>query len=251
MAILMAGVILTHKIFFYSPDLSSGTAVLRKNGYAVKCRLRPDEVKRLKKSWRWLRPASIAKPREPSQYLLSQGGVKISIWRTAGIAYDNTENVFFVLNPDACRALDNGIVRLENNIADRYCQLIPWEQARQYFPRYGKAEIIDIKTGKSFRVQRRAGSYHADCQPLTLADTKVMKEIYGGKWSWQRRAVIVAVDGKRIAASMAGQPHGAGAISGNGFPGHFCVHFWGSRVHASGRVDKKHARMILEAAGKV
>ena len=52
-----------------------------------------------------------------------------------------------------------------------------------------------------------------------------MKEIYG-EWSWERRAIIVVVGGRRIAASMAGMPHGAGLIKDNDFPGHFCVHFW-------------------------
>ena len=53
-----------------------------------------------------------------------------------------------------------------------------------------------------------------------------MKTIYQGKWSWQRKAIIVELeDGRRLAASMHGMPHGAGAIRGNNFNGHFCVHF--------------------------
>ena len=43
----------------------------------------------------------------------------------------------------------------------------------------------------------------------------------------KRRAIIVLIDENQIiAASMYGRmPHGAGALQ-NGFPGHFCVHFF-------------------------
>lgn len=131
-----------------------------------------------------------------------------------------------------------------------YGQFLKWEEAARIFPKYAEAEIIDFETRKSFRVQRRAGSRHADVQPLTARDTKIMKEIYQGKWSWKRRSVIVSLDdGTRIAASMAGMPHGQGAIKGNRFNGHFCLHFAESRVHGSGKVDLAHQMMIWKAAG--
>ena len=34
-----------------------------------------------------------------------------------------------------------------------------------------------------------------------------MKSIYGGDWSWERRPVIITVNGRKLAASMAGMPH--------------------------------------------
>jgi hypothetical protein len=86
-------------------------------------------------------------------------------------------------------------------------------------------------------------------QPLTAFDTAVMREIYGGRWSWARRPVLVEVGGHRLAASMNGMPHGAGSIGGNDFPGHFCIHFLLSEVHRSGRVDPQHLLAILAAAG--
>lgn len=129
-------------------------------------------------------------------------------------------------------------------------EFLTWPEVKGIFPRYARATIRDYETGKSFRVQRRAGSGHADVQPLTAADTAVMKNIYQGKWSWRRRAVIVTLDnGTRIAASMTGMPHGSGAIRGNRFNGHFCLHFRGSRTHGSGQVDPAHQMMIWKAAG--
>lgn len=133
------------------------------------------------------------------------------------------------------------------------------------------AEIYDIETGLSFSIKRTYGTNHADCETLTLEDTKTMKEIFGGSWSWDRRAVIVTIDGKKIAASMAGMPHagvdgkpadtrvssrsggyGRGknldAVKGNGMNGVFDLHFIGSRTHCTNRVDWAHQKMIKEAA---
>jgi hypothetical protein len=99
-------------------------------------------------------------------------------------------------------------------------------------------------------VQRRGGSKHADCQPLTAEDTAVMRKIYGGQWSWARRAIVVSLDGKHMAASMNGMPHGAGAIKNNDFDGHFCIHFLNSRTHESNKLDSAHQAMVKKAAGK-
>ncbi len=128
---------------------------------------------------------------------------------------------------------------------------LSWEEVQDLLPRFGYATVIDYDTRKFFHVQRRAGQYHADVQPLTAEDTAVMKEICG-TWSWKRRAVIVQLEsGQRIAASMACMPHGAGAIKGNHFNGHFCIHFRDSKTHASNNKDLAHQIMIWKAAGIV
>src|SRR3954471_12861771 len=95
--------------------------------------------------------------------------------------------------------------------------MLPWEKVYGILPKYSKFTVLDVETGKMFKVQRRAGSRHADVQPLTSKDTKIMKEIYGGKWSWKRRAIIVIHKDQWIAGSMHGMPHGAGVLANN-FP---------------------------------
>lgn len=129
-------------------------------------------------------------------------------------------------------------------------QMLPWKEAKEHLPKFKKFTVLDVDTGKRFDVQRRAGREHADVQPLTAKDTKMMKEIYNGKWSWKRRAIIVISDGEWIAASMHGMPHGAGALANN-FPGHFCIHFLGSTTHRTNSMDLSHKLMILKAAGKL
>ncbi len=129
-------------------------------------------------------------------------------------------------------------------------EMLPWEKVNAILPNQSKFEIIDVESGLVFKVQRRAGTQHADVQPLTKEDTQIMKKIYQNQWSWKRRAIIVLIEDQMIAASMHGMPHGAGALPNN-FPGHFCVHFSGSITHRLKNEDLSHKLMILKAAGKV
>ncbi|QQE73273.1 hypothetical protein KDJ56_15295 [Brevibacillus composti] len=146
------------------------------------------------------------------------------------------------------RQLDQHVTLLESS---HYGKQLPWDEVRQHFRRMSHATVIDLETGEQFRVQRRAGSRHADVQPLTREDTRTMKQIYQGKWSWKRRAILVYINGTHYAASMHGMPHGAGAIQGNQFPGHFCIHFQGSSTHRKTEPDPSHSLMILKASGKL
>ncbi|GAX91603.1 hypothetical protein EFBL_3293 [Effusibacillus lacus] len=160
--------------------------------------------------------------------------------------YPENGNSKFVLSPEAKTMLNQYIQTLREQ---HFGQPIPWTQAKELLPRKGNAQVVDLETGKSFMVQRRAGSRHADVQPLTEQDSHVMKEIYNGKWSWRRRAILVKTDDKTIAASMNGMPHGAGAIYGNDFPGHFCIHFEASTTHGKRTPDPAHYLMVRKASG--
>ncbi len=125
-----------------------------------------------------------------------------------------------------------------------------WEETDEIFPRKSTFEVVDIETGLFFTVQRRAGEHHADVQPLTKTDTEIMKEIYGGNWSWKRRAIFIRNGSEMIPASMHGMPHGAGTLTNN-FPGHFCIHLPNSTTHRTNREDPSHQLMILKASGKL
>lgn len=132
-----------------------------------------------------------------------------------------------------------------------YGRLAHWDEVQREFRRLSMATVVDLETGEQFRVQRRAGSRHADVQPVTREDTRVMKRIYNGKWSWKRRAILVRVNDRAYAASMNGMPHGAGAITGNEFPGHFCIHFYGSTTHRRKTPDPRHSLMVWKASGRL
>lgn len=123
-----------------------------------------------------------------------------------------------------------------------------WKIVDQVFARGDVATVTDVSTGITFRVIRSGGTNHADCQPLTAADTAKMKQAYGRSWSWNRRAIIVSIDGHRFAASQNGMPHGNQTIYNNNFPGHFCMHFLNSRTHETNWVDTAHQAAVSQAA---
>lgn len=125
-----------------------------------------------------------------------------------------------------------------------------WDETSPIIPKDSIFEIVDFETGLYFKVQRRAGSSHADVQPLTKVDTAIMKEIYDGRWSWKRRAIYIRKGSHLIPASMHGMPHGAGALANN-FPGHFCIHLPKSTTHRSSKEDPSHQLMILKASGRL
>lgn len=126
--------------------------------------------------------------------------------------------------------------------------LIPWSEVKKLLKPKMKYKIIDVDTNLMFEVTHRFGTLHSDVEPSTSEDTKILKNIYG-EWSWERRAVVAVINGKNIAASMNGMPHGTQTITDNDFPGMICVHFLGSAVHKSGKVDSKHQSMVKKAAG--
>lgn len=128
-------------------------------------------------------------------------------------------------------------------------ELLPWSEVDELFDNFSVAVLTDVQTGSKFRVRRYYGHYHADVEPLTKQDVTVLREIYGGRWSWERRPVIVEIEGMRIAGSINGNPHGGASIRDNGFPGHICLHFLGSQLHNSHKVDEQHQNKILQAAG--
>lgn len=133
------------------------------------------------------------------------------------------------------------------------------------------AQVYDVRTGRTFNIKRTYGYNHADCETLTAKDTEIMLSIYGGGWSWERRPIIITVNGRKIAASMAGMPHagvdsvsantyvssrsggyGGGsnldAVKNNNMNGVFDVHFLNSKTHGTSRVDSNHQKSLKEAA---
>lgn len=140
------------------------------------------------------------------------------------------------------------ILKLENEL---FGKIIRWDDIAGKIPRgTGLARVRDLETGYEFTIKRFGGVTHADIEPLESEDTQILKEIYGS-WSWKRRAAVVTIDNTQYAASINGMPHGGGAIWDNDFRGHFCLHFLGSKVHASRKVDPGHQLMIHKAGGKI
>ena len=108
-------------------------------------------------------------------------------------------------------------------------------------------QVKDVKSGKVWTCKRLYAGNHLDAEPLTAADTAIMKAAYGGKINYVRRAVLVKYNGHVYAGSMYGEPHGDYSIKNNNFDGQFCIHFTGSKTSGSGVVDSAHQSMITTA----
>lgn len=191
------------------------------------------------------------------KHIVAPGDTLWEISRMYGVSISTIVETNQIANPDRIRVgqvlvIPFGSVPASTGVhwvAGGPVELLHWSEAQQLYRSFTTARVIDVETGRSFYVQRYYGTLHADSEPLTAEDARIMREIYGGQWSWERRAIIVEIDGRRIAASMNGQPHGSGAVEGNGFDGHFCIHFLGSRLHLNGKLDPDHHEKILMAAG--
>jgi hypothetical protein len=143
----------------------------------------------------------------------------------------------------------------------------------QLFAKGVEAEVLDIDTGITYRVRRSTAGYNeiADVETLTRADTDRLLQTNGGNWGPQRRAIIVTIGNRRIAASIAPFPHTGceccpfGALSdhlnGNvgprpnlnsifntGLTGVVDIHFFGSLVPGLRRPDAQHQAQVVRAA---
>ncbi len=118
-------------------------------------------------------------------------------------------------------------------------EAIPWGAVFQ---------VKDVRTGTVFTCRRMEGHSHMDVETLTPYDTFAMQGVYGGKWSWDRRPVLLKYQDAVYAASMNGMPHGYISIRGNAMAGHFCIHFLGSRVQRSHLVNAAHMACVIEAS---
>lgn len=158
-----------------------------------------------------------------------------------------------IAGPKTLSALYNSSASNASNASSSSSSTSPKTESLDWFkngnstiPRGAVFTVKDVATGKTFQVRRWAGASHCDSEPLTSTDTATMKEIYGGSWSWTRRAILVSYNGHVYAASMNGMPHGT-STRDNNFNGHFCIHFTGSKTHGTNRVDKDHQEAVQKA----
>jgi len=128
-------------------------------------------------------------------------------------------------------------------------ELVDWSEVRHNLVRNGvPLHVTDVRTGTTFWMVAFSQGRHADVVPLTSSDTEALRSAFGGRWSWEPRAIWVTVDGRTFAASMSGMPHGSSNNRDNGMVGHVCMHFQGSRTHNGNRShERDHQNRVQEA----
>jgi LysM repeat protein len=118
------------------------------------------------------------------------------------------------------------VAGVEGYKKDGFGEFLTWNYAQWVYTPRENATVVDLSTGKEFNVRCLGGSNHADSEPLTSKDTKIMASLYPKGWSWNTRPILLKVDNRMLAASIAGMPHDVRTIYDNNFNGHFDVYFY-------------------------
>ena len=127
-------------------------------------------------------------------------------------------------------------------------EMLEWSVLRYIIPRNTPITVIDVRTGLSYQVISFSHGSHADVFPATPEDTEIMRQAFGGSWTWTPRPILVVVGERTFAASINGMPHGGGGNRGNNMNGHVCIHFRGSRTHNGNRHhERDHQNAVQEA----
>ena len=134
--------------------------------------------------------------------------------------------------------------------SSKYGVIKEWSEINRLAPRGSTFTVKDFYTGITYTCYRMGGHNHMDVEPKTKDDTAKMKKSMGGRWTWQRRPLLVKIKGTWYAASLYGEPHGQQTIRNNGMDGQVCIHFLNSRTHGTNITDPDHQRCIRIAGGK-
>lgn len=159
-----------------------------------------------------------------------------------GVAGASTIRVLFGSVAATSGATSSGSSGYVTEVLDWYA-----DKVTNVIPKNARFTVKDVATGKTFEMKRWSGGDHMDAEPCSDEDTATLKAIYGGSWSWRRRAILIKYNGHVYAASMNGMPHGTSTIS-NDFEGHLCIHFKNSKTHGSDKVDPDHQNAIEKAS---
>ena len=164
-------------------------------------------------------------------------------------------------------------IPVKSTLGDEYGELLDWSTEANYvLPVNSIFKVIDFYTKKSFYMKRTTGSCHADCEPLTSNDSAIIKELWGGSFSWKTRPILIEYNGRTLACSMSSLPHagndsypggtyisqrsdnyGEGYnfdwVKNNSVDGVMDIHFLNSTKHSDGKIDPNHQKCVKIAAG--
>ncbi|PKM81341.1 MAG: hypothetical protein CVU89_10035 [Firmicutes bacterium HGW-Firmicutes-14] len=175
--------------------------------------------------------------------LFSRREVRVFTFSGEERIFDTKNRVMLNTSPGLKKILMEAVRELR--IRSPYGELLSWNVVRELMPVEGEAEVTDPETGKTFSVRRTGGYSHADVIPVSKKDESVVRQIFGGEWTWKRRAVVVVTGGRKAAASMSGMPHRQGTTDGC-----FDLRFPPEKDNESGD-NMSHRFMYYKAAGKL
>ena len=127
--------------------------------------------------------------------------------------------------------------------------LVRWDTIKTELIVGKSYRVMDYNTGKVFYMTYTGGTNHAEMECTTAEDMAKFLSVFCGVVNYSKRPVVIGVNGKDVAASLYGFPHGTDTIKDNDMDGHTCMFFQGSTSHVGGIADVEHQRQIYVAAG--
>ena len=129
-------------------------------------------------------------------------------------------------------------------------ELVSWDEVKGLLTPGNRYTITDYNTAATFEMIYIGGENHAEMECPDAFHAGKYKEVFGGEYNYSKRAVLVSVDGRNIAASLSGWPHGKDEYSANEMNGHTCLFFDGSLSHVGALPDAEHLELVYQAAGR-
>ena len=170
-----------------------------------------------------------------------------------GSAGEETLNVLF--SKDAVRAPITNTVTLYSGPAasgsiSKYGEAVNWATFKDIFTVGTTATVTDFNSSKTFLVKRTGGVNNAWVEPVSASDNTAYVSSFGGGASYEKRAVLVTINGTTYAAALFGWPHGQDTISDNGMTGHTNLFFSGSTSDVLSLPDSEYTEQIVRATKK-
>lgn len=127
---------------------------------------------------------------------------------------------------------------------------VTWDEIKPLLVQNKQYSFTDFNTGSVFSMTLTSVGEHAEMECSTAADTAMFLTCFGGAFNYSKRPMVMQLDGRMVAASMQGEPHGDDAVAGNDMDGHVCVYFSGCTSHVGSLPDVEHLTQIRKAAGQ-
>lgn len=164
-----------------------------------------------------------------------------------------TLNVLF--SKDAVRAPITNTLTLYSGPAasgtiSKYGESINWSTFKNIFTVGTTATITDFNSNITFTVKRTGGENNAWVEPVLASDNSTYVNSFGGGASYEKRAVLITLNGTTYAAALFGWPHGEDTISDNGMTGHTNLFLSGSTSDVLSIPDKEYTEQIERATKK-
>lgn len=129
-------------------------------------------------------------------------------------------------------------------------ELVAWNEVKGLLSTGSAYTITDYNTGTAFTMVYAGGENHAEMECKDAQNASIYKDIFGGEYNYSKRSVVVTINGRHIAASLSGWPHGSDSYPSNDMPGHTCLFFDGSLSHVGNLPDAEHQELVYKAAGR-